>query len=395
MSLLFRRLETRDLTRDDLPWFGASSGPALGSGLQGALRLIPVYAAVSLIADSVATLPLHAYRDVGNGSRERVPDQPRLVTGPQLHGTRVDWIHQAMASLLLRGNAYGLIVDTTRAGWPSRIAWLHPDRVTVDESGTAPEYFHNGRRLDRASVVHIAAFTVPESVVGVSPISLFRLQLQKGLSAQQWAADYFDRGVAPVGVLKHKSRTLSPADREIAKARFKAAVQGRDIFVTGQDWEWDALQVSSADATFLEAIQAGATEVAAIFRVNPEDIGGKTGHSRQYTTLVMEMLKFGQRTLLGWTARMEATLNTLLPPPQYAKFNLDALARADQKTRMETHRIALETGLETLDEARALEEKPPLTADQKTEWQHLFPYRRRAGDPTTSDDTPDTGSQED
>lgn len=390
MSVLFGRAETRDIGRDDLPWGSVDSGSGLGTGMQGALRLIPVYAAVSLIADSIATLPLHAYQDAGDNVRKRLPEQPRIVTAPQLHGTRVDWVHQAMASLLLRGNAYGLTVSSSRAGWPERVVWLHPDKVRVDESGSSPRYFHNGRPLDAALVTHIAAFTVPESVVGISPVGLFRLQLSKGMAAQRWAADYFDRGVAPVGVLKHKNRTLTPDDRQIAKDRFKAAVQGRDIFVTGQDWEWESLSLSATDVAFLEAIQATATEIAAIYRVTPEDLGGKTGHSRQYATLVMEMLKFGQRALLPWTARLEAGINPLLPPGQYVKFNLDAVARADQKTRMETHRIGLETGMETLEEARALEEKLPLTPDQIAQWQERFPYRRSSSTDSGSDPAPAT-----
>lgn len=373
MSLFFRGAEQRAITTDDVPWShgGASLLP---NTAEQALRLIPVYAAVSSIADSIATLPLKAYRDTGTGPQLANP-QPPLITAPCVTGTRVDWIVQAIASLLLRGNAYGLIVDHDRAFWPKKIQWLNPAAITVDESSTPPVYRHNGRVVPNEVIVHVPAFVLPGSIVGLSPVSLFRLQITKGLTAEKYANDFFDRGIMPPGVLKNTAKTLGPGEAEIAKRRFKASVEGRDIFVTGSDWSWDALTIPKDDAVFLETIKATATQIAAIYRVAPEDIGGQTASSLTYQTLEMNEIKRAQRTLLPWTARLEAVLRTLLPGDLYAKFNLDATARADLKSRMEAHEIALRNGIETNDEARAKEERPPLTDEQKSDWLTYYPPR--------------------
>ena len=57
--------------------------------------------------------------------------------------------------------------------------------------------------------------------------------------------------------------------------------------------------------------------------------------------------------------------------------------RRDVVTRMQAHDIALKNGLETNDEGRALEERPPLTSEQINQWQNL--YGPRAGQaPTTA-----------
>jgi len=365
VSLFFGSPETRAL--DDVGFFG--DDVTLGGGMKGALRLIPVYAATSLIADSLSTLPFHAFQDTADGGRMKLATQPRLVAAPQVTGGRIAWVHQAVVSMLLRGNAYGYITRFDSLAYAEQVVWLHPDRVSVDETKSLPAYRYKGQLLDPARVVHIPAFTVPGSCVGLSPIALFAEQFLKSVRAQRFASDFLRRGVAPPGILRNKAKVLEAGDTAIAKRRFKEAVAGRDIFVTGNDWEWESLTVSAGEAMFLEAIEAGATEIAAIFRVAPEDIGGKTGHSRQYSTLVMEMQKFSSRTLLPWTARLEEAISERMRPGTYARFNLDAIARADLKTRMETHEIALRTGMETLDEGRALEEKPPLTADQLAQWQ--------------------------
>ncbi|WP_062516481.1 phage portal protein [Demequina gelatinilytica] len=381
MSLFFDKPSERR-SIDSLSW---DAGGTLAGGLSAttATRLIPVYAATSLIADSIATLPLHAYTGSGAG-RVRLERQPTILTNPQLTQTgRIAWLHQALASLLLHGNAYGYTVRLGATGWPEKLVWLNPENVRVDETGIAPRYFHRGVELDPAAVTHIPAYVQPGSIVGLSPIAAFRRQFTKADAAQQFGAAFFERGVTPAGILRNNnSATLGAEESAIAKRRFRAAVAGRDIFVTGKDWDWQQLSVSAADAIFLDAIEASATEIAAIYRVAPEDIGGKTGHSRQYATLVMELRKFNVRTVTPWSARFEEALTSLLPRGQYAKFNLDAPLRAEPKERMETHKIALELGLETLDDARALEEKPPLTDAERAEWITTFrPAARPTAEP--------------
>jgi HK97 family phage portal protein len=347
-----------------------STAEIMGSGEHAALRHIAVYAAVSLIADSVACLPVHAYKYVG-GVSKRLEPQPTIVAAPQLVGSRISWIYQAVASLCLRGNAYGL-TQVERNGYAEKVVWLHPDRVTVDETGAVPRYLYNGKEVDRALITHMSMFTMPGSCKGLNPIELHRVQIEKGLAADKYGADYFRRGVAPIGVLRNVKQEMKPGEAENAKRKFKAAVAGRDIFATGADWEWSAIPIAGADAAFLESISASATQIAAMFRVAPEDIGGKTGHSRQYSTLAMDESKFNTRTLMAYTARLEEALRGLMRPNEYAKFNLDARVRADIKERYEAHEIAMRIGLETQDEGRLLEDKPPLTPQQIQQWRDWY-----------------------
>lgn len=391
MSLFFRgAAEQRAITTDDVPWVEGGTYPP--GAPEQALRLIPLYAAVASIADSIATLPVHAFTRAGNGVRRPAANPPGIVTAPGVVGTRVDWLVQAISSLLLRGNAYGLVLDTDANLWPRKVHWLNPANVHVDETTpTSPAYFHNGRLIPSEMVVHIPAFVLPGSIVGLNPVALFRRQIQKGLAAEEYANDFFERGIMPPGVLKNTAKVLTTTESEIAKRRFKASVAGRDIFVTGSDWTWDALTLPADDAAFLETIKATATQIAALYRLAPEDIGGETGSSMTYQTLEMNEIKRSQRALLPWTARLEAAWDRLIPDPTYVRFNLDAVARADLKTRTQSHEIALRSGLETIDEARAMEERPPLTDDQVADWQKH--YRRTTAGPGSTGST-DTNREE-
>lgn len=373
MSLLFGK---RSISYQDV-WGSGGDTSLIGSSIQSALRVVPVYAATSLIADLIATSPMHAFRDQGNGVRTVLPTQPKLVTKPAKFGGRITWMTQALSSVLLRGNAVGVILNRDRVGTATTVAWQHPDNVQIDESGFLPRFFVGGLEVPSTEIVHIPAYVVGDSIVGLSPLRLFRMQIEAGLQAQSFGLDWYRNGTPPSGVLKNSAKTIDAKEADKIKARFRAAVAGNDLFVTGSDWDYKALTVSPADAQFLEQIKATATQMAAVYRVQPEDIGGETGSSLTYSTQELNDIRLSRRALLPWTSRFEEALTELLPPAQYVRINLDAGIRADLKSRMEAHEIATRIGVETNDEARALEERAPLTPEEQKQWQSM--YGPRAG----------------
>src|SRR6266536_3701647 len=107
-------------------WSGQSVTP------DRALRLSTVFGCVRLLADSVATLPLAVYR----GDEQDPIATPALLQRPSAdHPELSDWLWAVMASLLLRGNAWGMITDRSGAGLlPAQVDLLHPDRVSVQEN---------------------------------------------------------------------------------------------------------------------------------------------------------------------------------------------------------------------------------------------------------------------
>lgn len=371
----FWRPEKRDIPASAPLRAWAAGDVDLGaSGINGALRLVPVYAAVSLIADSVSIMPAHVY-ELGPGGRKVVVDQqPMIVTAPHPNPlfTRIEWVQQYCVSLLLRGNAYGYTIQD-EGGFPGKVAWLNPDEVRVDEKVDGlPKYFHREKPLDPGRLIHIPWFPKPGSVVGLSPIGQFKEQFERGTLANNYGRNWFRSSGVPKGHLKFGAGPLDNEQAAIAKDRFKAAVSGGDIFVSGNDWEWKGLAVAPNEAQFLETIQAGATEIAAIFKVSPEDIGGSSGNSLTYSTLELNQLKLQVRALQPVFTRLEQHVTRVLPDNRYFKFNPDAIVRTDIKARMEAHEIALRTGMETQDEGRALEDRAPLTKKQREDWQSNY-----------------------
>lgn len=370
MSLLFRRAaaatEERAVPATDVPLTRTVNGDAGDTTMSRALRIIPVYAAVSLLTESLISLPLHAYETTAAG-RKRIPD-PELLSKPSTSVDALAWRGQYVASLLLRGNAYGYATALSPAGQVLRLEWLHPDTVTVTKTGSRPRYSVNGNELDTNLVTHVRSVTLPGEVVALSPIAQFRVQLAAAMHADALRSDLYHSG-APAAHMRNTEKVVSADEAAIIKRRTLAATSTGDLLVTGKDWEYKALGLSPADAQFVESAQLTANQIAAIYHVPPEEIGGTvSGSSLTYATLEMNDLKFTRRSLLPLTVRLELALADLLGDGRYAKFNLDAYVRTDLRSRMVAHEIALRTGLETQDEGRALEDRAPLTPAEIEFW---------------------------
>jgi HK97 family phage portal protein len=325
--------------------------------MEAQLSLVPVYAATRMISDAVSSLPLQAYRKSGDA---RVPmPLPGVFEHPARFGSRVDWLGRCMMSLLLRGNAYGLMAGGTVT--PNTVEWLHPDKVTLRDG----VWFYNGQEMpDQSAVLHVPGLVMPGERLGLSPISACAQTVSTGLEVQKVTRDWYRNRALPGMIFKNVAQAVSPEQATQAKDRLKATLRSGEPFVTGKDWTLDVITLSAQDAGFVTTSRLTATQVANIYGLPPEMIGGETGASMTYSTTEQQQIQFITNTLRPWLVRLEAAFSALLPQPQFVRFNVDSLIRVDTKTRYEVHRIAREIGLNNIDELRTLENLQPLPGGQ-------------------------------
>jgi HK97 family phage portal protein len=370
----WRRLEAeqRSISYQDLWGSGADRASVNGASIDTALTLAPVFAATRLIAHGIASLPLQGYRKVGEERRSIAT--PKLFANPSIFGGPYEWVQRALVSLLLRGNAYGLVTSVDKFGYPQQIEWLHPDDVTIKDDRTTqrPEWYYLGRPVDawlgRDSVgelLHIPWYVLPGHVLGLSPIGAFSTTIESGIYAQRFGRDFFQDGAVPSAVLETE-QTVDEVKAKIIKDRFQQAARGRATVVLGAGTKYKPITVPPEESQFLESIKANATIIAAIYGVRPERIGGESGNSMTYANVENQAIA-DLHDLKPYLTKLEAPFSTLLPQPQYVRFNLNALLRADTQTRYATHGVALDKGFKTVDEVRADEDLPPLTDEQKAQ----------------------------
>ena len=132
--------------------------------------------------------------------------------------------------------------------------------------------------------------------------------------------------------------------------------------------KYTPILISPKDAQWLEARAFTTTEIARLFGV-PAGLllAGVDGNSQTYSNIEQAWIEFSRFTLTGYTRKIEGELSRMLPAGMQAKFNYEGLLRADTKTRYESYQIAINCGLLTKDEARALEGREPLDEQEQEE----------------------------
>jgi HK97 family phage portal protein len=172
--------------------------------------------------------------------------------------------------------------------------------------------------------------------------------------------DWFNGRGIPGVTAQNSEKTLTPAEADAVAERLGAKMRTGKPFVHGKDWDITVMSMPAIDAGFVESAKLNATQVASIYGIPPEMIGGETGSSLTYSTVELNMINFATFTLRPWLAKLEQEFSSWIHQPRFVKFNVDAMIRVDTKTRYDVHKISREIGLDNIDELRTLEDKPPL-----------------------------------
>lgn len=375
MNLLQRSLTKRAIDASTFGlWSDASSNPA-GQNVNedSALKLTAIWSAVGIIADSIAAMPLHAYR-VTSGGREKLGRQPRwadvVSAMPNPWEDRYTFLHRAVQGLLLPGNTYLLVVDRDSQGYPSSIVNLHPSLVEPVRDGGRTLYVYNpqpGERIvyDRytstntaGDVLHIK-FYDNGGARGLSPIEANASAIGAALAAQEHAADFWAKGGLPPGIISVEGRP-SPEAMEAVGRWWDDARRGKDSrhrpAIMSQA-KFSPITLTPEDAQLLETRQFSVNEIARIYRI-PAHLLADTSVTTWGSGIEEMNRHFLQFTLLPYISRMEAAFNMLLPRGNFVKFDPSGILRADIDSRYRAYSTGIQTGFLSRNEVRAWEDLP-------------------------------------
>jgi HK97 family phage portal protein len=388
------------------PYLGAPTGASSSVGnVQDQALVVPtVWACVQLLANAVSIQPLQTFRQPASPTdmAQRITD-PSIVLNPTADMTQSEWLHMLMVSLLLRGNAYGLKTSLNGLGYPTQVVLLNPDKVQVkvDSQTGAVQYLVGNPAVDRtADIWHVRALTLPGTKVGLSPIQYAATAIGVDLASRKFAKDFFDGGGVPKATLT-SNLDISADQASVVKRRLQEATINREPVVFGNGITYSAISVKPEESQFLETQAANISEIARVFGVPAEMVGGKVGSSMTYSNVEQRSLDFLTYGVAMWLRRIEDAFFTLLPQQQYVQFDTSALLRTDAETNAKV-RVTYVAG-KILPPSRVLKEmnEPPLTDQEKQELE-LVPLTvtpggmpkalPNPGTPDTSDDTPVVGT---
>jgi HK97 family phage portal protein len=323
-----------------------------------ALRLSTIWGCVRLLADSVSTLPLHVYR---GDDRDPLPTPPLLQRPSADFDELGDWLWAIVASLLLRGNAWGVITARAGAGLlPAQVDLVNPDRVAVTVEDGRNVIRIGGEETDRASLFHVKAFPYPGSMLGLSPIAYAREAIGLGLAAEKYGAKFFGDSAIPSGVLTSDERITLEQARDLKEHWKHAHKDKRDIAVLGGGAKFQAITIAPEEAQFVETQKLNVATICRIYGIAPEMMAGETAGPLAYSSPEMRSTDFLMLSLRPWLYRVERAVSRLLPRTQQARFNPGGFARATLKERYEAHEIGIRAGWLLRSEVRELEDRPPI-----------------------------------
>lgn len=338
-----------------------------------ALGISAVYRAVSLISGSIASLPLQTLRETSEGRHEKVSsflDNPGGPMGPTPFG----WKETVLIHLLLHGNAY-LIHVRGGGGQLMALVPVHPMYVGHEQAETWPDgspvkggliyrvTLLNGdlREFDRSALTHIVGMTT-DGLIGMSPITVARNALGSSIAADRSAARMFSTGALIAGICTPEDdidEEDGPAIKEALDRRVLGWENTGSIVVVNRRLKFTPWTMTAADAQFLESRAFQIEDIARWFGVPPHLLM-QTDKQTSWGTGVAESNRGMSRTVLApWACRVEQALSRLLKSDK-VEFDFSVLERPTPEQEIDLLAKQVDSGLITLNEARAVRNLPPV-----------------------------------
>ena len=361
-------------TSQELDVWIRTGGQATASGspvnIRTAEGLAAVAVCVRVLSNPVAHLPLVVYRDV-NGRKEKASDLPiykALALAPNKNQTSFQLRKLGMRDLLLRGNFFALKVPGSRG--TQGLIRLHPDRVEVMVNQSTLDVAYTYTRDDastttyrRDQIFHVWMDS-DDGFVGLNPISTYRENIGDGLAIRNHGSRFFSNGAKPLGAIQlegNMGKEAREAFREDWETVYAGGANAHKTLLLPPGMSYQPVSISMDDAQWIEARKATAREIYGIFGVPPHK-GGDLADAT-FSNIEHENLDFVISSLTPWLVAWEQAISRdlLTSPDLYAKFNIAALLRGDQKSRAEALQIQRRNGVINANHWRDLEDMNPRT----------------------------------
>ena len=199
--------EQRDISYQQ--WWGSDAGEFGGTTLAGvnvtqldALKIDAVLACLSLVGDSISTMPVDSFIHVGS-ERELLRPKPSWIDFPESGVSRIDHYYQVIVSMMMDGNSFTRILfdDFGIAG----LTVLNPQKVKVDRDPVTRRHryqYDNGAYIDSSEMIHLRDIVLPGELRGRSRIDELKQNLGISKALEQFAARFFGSGVNASGIIE-------------------------------------------------------------------------------------------------------------------------------------------------------------------------------------------------
>lgn len=343
--------------------FSIESNAGVSINGKNAFEIVAFFSAVSLISDTISTLPVDAFIRI-DGDRKPYRPRPAWVDQPDVDTTRQAHYGAVVTSLLVYGNAYTRVYRN-RQGEVTNLVALDPQTVRVERSSIGRKVFYIGdstKPLTSDEVIHIIDLAEPGSLTGISRINKLKDALGVATALQNYAAKFFSQGATTQGVIEFPGNLTPEQAKNLAEgfdSRHKGWRKSHKTGVLSGGATYKPTQVPNDQAQFLDSRKFAVEEMARAFNI-PLHMMGIPG-TASYSSIEQNNLQFISHTLRPILEKLEWSYSKLLPTPAaFIKFNFNALLRGDLQSRMTSYSIGTQAGFMSVNDVRRLEDLSPV-----------------------------------
>lgn len=327
-----------------------------------------IYAAVSRIANAMATMPVHLYR--GCELQTDHPAEQLLAYSPNDNMTPFTFTQTMEAIRNIEGRAYALKVPDNM-GVIRRLDILDPAYVVPRRHPETGEMWYY-ITLDNGAMYYpvpgcqliTLRFMSANGENGIRPVDVLKDTLNYDKDVKDYGLKQLN-GVNSGVFLEVPNSALGKSEQDRVINQFLDAYENSGGRVVVLEGGLKASTFSSApvSAQVLDVERITRNRVATVYNIPPSLLGDYTDSS--FATAEQQLLEFLTLTITPIVVQWEAELTRkLLTPAEWRQgyhfaFDTDALTRADAATTAEVNQKAIRGGWRKPNEVRKKEHLPP------------------------------------
>lgn len=327
------------------------------------LALSAVYRAVTLISETLATLPFEV-KLIDGKNMETLINHPLNLIFKNRNDSNITFfelIKQLVQSVLLFGDGYAYIYRDGD-GNATKIRFLQYGDVQIDYDENKDLLFYKCTKITRSKIepknmIHLKKFT-RDGIHGISIVKSAWKTLQISTYADSTAKDYFENGTFKIGYLK-ANVPVSADKKEQAVADWNNAYGSTKfnnrIAVLGNNFEFKQLTENANDSQLIQTRLFSVNEIARFFGISPVLLGDLSHSS--YSTIEASLLQFLSQTLQPYIIMIEQEFTRKLLKPSEMNLIIDiddsAVLKTDKVSLANYYQTLLNCGVFSINEVRA------------------------------------------
>ena len=344
---------------------GSQAGTLVNSDT--AFQINAIFSAVSLISDTISTLPVDSYirRD---GQRFAFRPRPQWVQKPDVDTTKEAFYGSVIVSMLLDGNAF-IRVYSNKQGEVVNMTVLNPTTVQIKRNGIGRVMFEvdgEKRLLSTDEMVFIPDVVRPGQLRGVSRVDALKDNFGLAMALENYAARFFGQGTQTSGIIEYPGKLTADQAKDLQQSfdsRHKGWKRAHKTGILSNGAIYKPTSVANDQAQFLDSRRMAVEDIARAFNVPPHLLGLPGTNS--YASVEQNNLAWVTHCLRPIVQKLEGALTPLMArtaggDQAFIKFTLDGLLRADIEARNKSYSTGLQAGYLTINDVRRWEELPPI-----------------------------------